>query len=198
MLLGEKNKYGTIWYHASRGELERVQRIVDRIKNSCGQNEGVSSGNGDCIDSDSNITSNRDGDNDRDDERYGGNNGKIKNNGDKNDIKSDSNNSIITGSAKQPMEKVSKVKHTELTENGKSSSVPIIASTDDSDGTDRSTAGLDTAHTEFQLLNQRQSLKLKLKQKILFSVNSRDRDYLRTALHYACKYDRYAVVRYLI
>jgi ankyrin repeat protein len=52
--------------------------------------------------------------------------------------------------------------------------------------------------SELQKLTIRMSLQLNLKPKLKFDINEIDCDYLRTALHYACKCNQYDVVLYLM
>lgn len=52
--------------------------------------------------------------------------------------------------------------------------------------------------SEFRLLEVRKSLLLNLRSDVIRTVDQKDRDFLRTPLHYACKYNRYAVVKYLL
>jgi hypothetical protein len=47
--------------------------------------------------------------------------------------------------------------------------------------------------SDLQKLTYRMSLQLNLKPKLRFDINQVDCDYLRTALHYACKFNHYDV-----
>jgi ankyrin repeat protein len=52
--------------------------------------------------------------------------------------------------------------------------------------------------SDLQKLTYRMSLQLNLKPKLKFDIDEVDCDYLRTALHYACKHNHYDVVLFLM